>query len=141
MFSFLLPPVKVLSDKMEGCIDCPLPPGEASICRRGPNEDVLVIAQRHDGHDCEFAYTVKSIVVWDGIPKDQADEAYRVTKTHLPHSEKHLKRRCAQNNSRDCVCQGQQIDGSDNKKVVDDDETMGVSYSFGCSWSTYTNGT
>ena len=117
---------------MKGCIDCPLSPAEDHICRRGPDEDVLVVAERHQGHICEYTYTIKSIVVWDGVGQELADEAYRTTKSHLPHSGVFLKRRCAQNSTRNCECQGQM---SAEKK-----DKAGVSFSFGCSWSTYTQG-
>ena len=119
---------------MDGCSDCPLPPNEDNICRRTSEEDVLIVAQRHAGHSCEYTLTVKSIVVWEGVAKQRADEAYHVTKTHLPESEAFLLRRCAQNAARDCQCQGrvEEVEGeADNK---------GVSYSFGCSWNTYTKG-
>ena len=117
---------------MDGCADCPLPPAEESICRRTPEEDVLIVAQRHAGHSCDYTLTVKSIVVWEGVSKQRADEAYHVTKTHLPESEAFLLRRCAQNTARDCECQGRADEGREDNK--------GVSYSFGCSWNTYTKG-
>ena len=67
LYQILFSYSKVLTDRMEGCIDCPLPPPEDHICRRDvANEDVLILAQRHSGHSCDYALTVKSIVVWEG---------------------------------------------------------------------------
>ena len=69
-------------------------------------------------------------VQYAGVEKELADEAYLTTKTHLPQSGNHLKRGCATNSQRDCNCQGQ----------GQSEDTKGVSFSFGCSWSTYTQG-
>jgi hypothetical protein len=120
---------KVLNERMEGCIDCPLPPDEADVCRRG-EEAVLVLVQKNFGHTCDYAFTVASVIVWDGIAKDLADEAYFGTKNMLPQSEEYLQRGCAQNRSKTCSCQGQDTNL----------EKAGVSFSFGCSYSTYNQG-
>jgi hypothetical protein len=120
---------KVLNERMEGCIDCPLTPDETDVCRRG-EEAVLVLVQNNFGHTCDYAFTVASVIVWDGIAKDLADEAYTSTKNSLPQSEEYLQRGCARNRSKTCSCQGQDTNL----------EKAGVSFSFGCSYSTYNQG-
>ena len=119
---------QVLDDRLLGCADCPFPPAEDHICRRGPDEEVLILAERRLGHTCQFSHTVISIVVWDGVSKELADEVYVTSKFHLQRSDVYRKRNCTQNKKKNCYCQGSSTD------------KMGVSYSFGCSWSTQTQG-
>ena len=44
--------------------------------RSSKEEKVLAIIKHRKGHDCATAWIVVSIVLWEAIPADMADQAY-----------------------------------------------------------------
>lgn len=101
-------------------------------------------------HRCKASFIVICIVVWDGIPTQEADSVYRMLSVKLNKYGLPTVRRCATNENRTCACQGkwfvlpgvvQNFEKRISFQTVGlDPETCGVSYSFGCSWSMYYNG-
>ncbi|XP_031563601.1 methylcytosine dioxygenase TET2-like [Actinia tenebrosa] len=98
------------------------------IKRSGPQEKVLVVARKRTSHQCDLAYLVCSIVIWEGIPRAEADSLYRELTNVIPENGLPTARRCNYNDSKSCACQGM------------NEETCGASFSFGCSWNMYFNG-
>ncbi|KAI0226796.1 hypothetical protein LSAT2_022746 [Lamellibrachia satsuma] len=98
------------------------------IRRSGPDEKVLCIVRPRPGHYCCTAVMLISIVIWDGVPKSQADQLYDYVRCVVPKYGFETERRCGTNEPKTCACQGW------------DAKTGGASFSFGCSWSMYYNG-
>lgn len=86
------------------------------------------MAKYRTGHCCDHAWIVASIVLWDGIARNDADTAYDVLSGRLAHFAEPTQRKCGANKGSDCACQGE------------NDAYSGASYTFGCSWSMYFNG-
>ncbi|XP_065359292.1 methylcytosine dioxygenase TET isoform X2 [Calliphora vicina] len=119
---------KILYSGKEGKTSTGCPLAKWVLRRADPEEKILVVVKKRPGHRCIAAYVVVCMVVWDGMPRMEADNAYKnlipkLNKFGLPTT-----RRCATNENRTCACQGL------------DPESSGASYSFGCSWSMYYNG-
>lgn len=55
---------------------------------------------------CKAAFIVVCIVAWDGMPKMEADNAYRLLIHKLNKFGLPTTRRCATNENRTCACQG-----------------------------------
>lgn len=97
------------------------------------------------------------IVAWEGVPKHEADNSYRLLIHKLNKFGLPTTRRCATNENRTCACQGNFqihhfsfknciLNRNNNCKIELilaiglDPESSGASFSFGCSWSMYYNG-
>lgn len=103
---------------------------------------------------CKATFIVVCIVAWDGMPKMEADNAYRLLIHKLNKFGLPTTRRCATNENRTCACQGKllMLQSIQNRRfkligsfrfisiIGLDPETSGASFSFGCSWSMYYNG-
>lgn len=55
---------------------------------------------------CKASFIVVCIVAWDGMPKMDADNAYRLLIHKLNKFGLPTTRRCATNENRTCACQG-----------------------------------
>lgn len=55
---------------------------------------------------CKAAFIVVCIVAWDGMPKQEADNSYRLLIHKLNKFGLPTTRRCATNENRTCACQG-----------------------------------
>ncbi|XP_054168195.1 methylcytosine dioxygenase TET2-like [Oppia nitens] len=107
----------------EGC------PIAKSIIRRSSSQEiVLALVRRRKGHKCQSSYIIVSIVVWDAIDLQFADNLFDMIVNKVNDYGIPTKRRCAQNESKTCGCQGTDI------------STNGACYSYGCGWSMFTNG-
>ena len=96
--------------------------------RSGPEEKVLCVARPRRGHRCQTAVMIVSIVVWEGVPAELANNIYDHMRHELPVNGLETERRCGLNDTRTCACQGWKP------------EIGGASFTFGCSWSMYYNG-
>lgn len=55
---------------------------------------------------CRAAYIIVCLVAWDGLPKYDADNAYKLLVHKLNKFGLPTTRRCATNENRTCACQG-----------------------------------
>lgn len=55
---------------------------------------------------CRASFIVVCIVAWDGMPKHEADNSYRLLVHKLNKFGLPTTRRCATNENRTCACQG-----------------------------------
>ena len=109
----------VKGKSFQGC-----PESRWTIRRSSVQEKVLVLVDCSKDHDSTFI--VLAIVEWEGLASSIANDLY----TFLPEAMKFghkSERKCRSNGKITCPCQGDEING-------------GASYSFGCSWSHFTNG-
>lgn len=60
-------------------------------------------------HSCSATFLIICIVVWDGIPKHEADDVYKLLIHKLNKFGLPTTRRCATNENRTCACQGETI--------------------------------
>lgn len=60
-------------------------------------------------HSCSATFLIICIVVWDGIPKHEADDVYKLLIHKLNKFGLPTTRRCATNENRTCACQGEPI--------------------------------
>ncbi|RWS09818.1 hypothetical protein B4U79_04649 [Dinothrombium tinctorium] len=106
---------------------CPL--AKWIIRRSDYNEKLLaLVKQKNDDSSQKLIYVIVAIVIWDGIAPQFADFLYDLIVYKTAHFGMSTERRCALNEKRTCACQGI------------DPETRGACYSFGCSWSMFSNG-
>lgn len=110
----------------KGTQGCPV--SKWIIRRSSMEEKVLIVARPRVGHTCPQAVITVNIVVWEGVPAQQADELYDYLRQLLPVYGLQTDRRCGSNEQKTCACQGWK------------DDVGGASFSFGCSWSMYYNG-
>ena len=96
--------------------------------RRSEKEQLLIVTKNRPGHHCQFSWVVTSIVVWEGIAREEADTAYEVIRDRVGKFGRMTNRRCEANQPKTCACQGL------------DQEMNGASFTFGCSWSMYFKG-
>ncbi|CAG2121790.1 unnamed protein product, partial [Medioppia subpectinata] len=107
----------------EGC------PIAKSVLRRANDQElVLALVRYRKGHKCSQTYIIVSIVVWDAIDRCFADKLYDIIVYKVNEYGISTQRRCAQNDSKTCGCQGV------------NERTRGACYSFGCSWSMFRDG-
>ena len=69
-----------------------------------------------------------SLIVWEGIAREEADTAYEVIRDRVGKFGRITNRRCEANAPKTCACQGL------------NQEKNGASFTFGCSWSMYFKG-
>ena len=98
------------------------------VRRRSEREQLLIVTKNRPGHHCQFSWVVTSIVVWEGIAREEADTAYEVIRDRVGKFGRITNRRCEANAPKTCACQGR------------DQELNGASFTFGCSWSMYFKG-
>ena len=55
-------------------LGCPM--AKYIVRRMSSEEKYLVIAKQRKGHQCEYQWTVISIVAWEGLSETMADSAY-----------------------------------------------------------------
>ena len=97
------------------------------IRRTNSDEKYLVVAKERYGHQCQWTWIAVSLIQWDGIPPDLADAAYEQIADKTANYGAETERKCGSNNKKTCACQGSNT------------EYNGASYTFGCSWTMYTN--
>ena len=85
---------------------------------------MLVVTKFREGHNCDFRWTVISLVKWDGIQTDQANKLYDIMGKTLGAHGKSSNRGNGTNKTKSCKCNGQK-------------EIGGASFSFGCSKHLY----
>ena len=107
---------------MNGC-----PVSQTIISRSSEEEEYLVLVKRRIGHYCKFQWSVIAIIAWSPFEKSLADEAYNISKKVLGPYGIPNKRFCEFNSKKSCKCQGKS------------EKNKGTSYSFGCSYSTFSN--
>lgn len=76
----------------EGC-----PTAEWVIRRESKEELFLAIIRHHKGHVCDEAYTVISIVLWDGLSEARSMHLYKQMTDILPKYGMPTSRRCEKN--------------------------------------------
>ena len=86
----------------------------------------MVVKERY-GHQCQWAWVAVSLVQWDGLPPSLADEAYTQIAEKTANYGSETERKCGTNGKKTCACQGS------------NGEYNGASYTYGCSWTMYTN--
>ncbi|CAB4005227.1 Methylcytosine dioxygenase TET2 [Paramuricea clavata] len=118
---------KVAHSEKEGKNRDGCPIAKWVLRRESTEEKILGVVRQRPGHTCDFAFIIISIVLWDGIPSEQADSLYTDLTSTLNEHAIPTSRKCATNKGKQCACQGS------------DPTTAGASFSFGCSWSRYLN--
>merc|ERR1719319_1719776 len=106
----------------EGC-----PIAKWVIRRTNDDEKYLVVVKERYGHQCEWTWIAMSLVQWDGVPPELADKAYDQITDKTANYGSETERKCGANSKKTCACQGSNGDYN------------GASYTFGCSWTMYTN--
>jgi len=106
----------------EGC-----PIAKWVIRRTNNAEKYLVIAKERYGHQCQWTWIAVILVDWDGISGHLADTAYDQIAQKTANFAQETERMCGRNKKKTCACQG--LNTGYN----------GASYTFGCSWTMYSN--
>ena len=65
--------------------------------RENTKEKILGVVRQRPGHSCDFAFITISIVLWDGIPAEQADSLYTELTTTLNEHATPTARKCGTN--------------------------------------------
>lgn len=66
---------------------------------------------------CKASFIVVCIVAWEGMPKHEADNSYRLLIHKLNKFGLPTTRRCATNENRTCACQGKSQCDISSKKL------------------------
>lgn len=67
---------------------------------------VLCLVRERPGHKCATAVLAVLVVLWEGVPRTEADELYDLLARTLQSGGMPTNRRCALNDQRTCACQG-----------------------------------
>lgn len=78
----------------DGC-----PVAKAIVRRSGDQEIVLALVRHRKGHNCDSAFIIVAIVVWDAIDRFFADILYDTIVTKVNDYGVTTQRRCARNDS------------------------------------------
>ena len=89
-------------------------------------EKFCVIVKNRYGHQCQYSWVAVSLIQYNAIPRELADDAYTVIAEETTRYGTETERMCGANRKKTCACQGL-------------DNFNGASYTFGCSWSMYVN--
>ena len=65
--------------------------------RESTKEKILGVVRQRPGHTCDFSFITISIVLWDGIPCEQADSLYTELTTTLNQYATPTGRKCGTN--------------------------------------------
>lgn len=71
-------------------------------------DKIAIIKKKLSYFRCNAAYIVVCIVAWEGLPRLDADNAYKLLVQKLNKFGLPTTRRCATNENRTCACQGKQ---------------------------------
>ena len=67
------------------------------IRRSGEEEKYLCVVRKRPGHFCDTAYIVVSLVAWEGVFRQQADDLYTYLVSTLTKNGYETERRCGMN--------------------------------------------